>query len=337
MKAYVVERYGKDSVRAADIPEPQVGARDVLVRVSAVSINPLDKMVRNGEFKQLLKYKPPFVLGHDVAGVVTGLGTNVRDFKVGDEVHARPRDLRIGTFAEFIAIDQDDLAPKPRSLTLHEAAAVPLVALAAWQILIGRAQVKPGQKVLIHAGAGGLGSTVIQLAKHLGATVATTTNTATVELVRSLGADVVLDYTKEDFSTVLSDYDLVLDSLGGKNLEKSLTVLKPGGLAIGVAGPPDAGFAKQVGAPSFMGVVMNALSRQVRKQAKALGVRYQFFFMQASGSQLRELGALYDSGQLRPVIDRTFEFDQMLEAMAYVEQGRTKAGKVVVSIEPNND
>jgi NADPH:quinone reductase-like Zn-dependent oxidoreductase len=337
MKAYVVERYGKDSVRAADVPEPQVGARDVLVRVSAVSINPLDKMVRNGEFKQLLKYKPPFVLGHDVAGVVTGVGANVRDFKVGDEVHARPRDLRIGTFAEFIAIDQDDLAPKPRSLTLHEAAAVPLVALAAWQILIDRAQVKPGQKVLIHAGAGGLGSTVIQLAKHLGATVATTTNTTTVELVRSLGADVVLDYTKEDFSTMLSDYDLVLDSLGGKNLEKSLTVLKPGGLAIGVAGPPDTGFAKQVGAPSFMGVVMNALSRKVRKQAKALGVRYQFFFMQASGSQLRELGALYDSGQLHPVIDRIFEFDQMLEAMAYVEQGRTKAGKVVVSIEPNND
>ena len=337
MKAYVVERYGKDSVRAADVPEPQVGARDVLVWVSAVSINPLDKMVRNGEFKQLLKYKPPFVLGHDVAGVVTGVGANVRDFNVGDEVHARPRDLRIGTFAEFIAIDQDDVAPKPRSLTLHEAAAVPLVALAAWQILIDRAQVKPGQKVLIHAGAGGLGSTVIQLAKHLGATVATTTSTATVELVRSLGADVVLDYTKEDFSTVLSDYDLVLDSLGGKNLEKSLTVLKPGGLAIGVAGPPDTGFAKQVGAPSFMGVVMNALSRKVRKQAKALGVRYQFFFMQASGSQLRELGALYDSGQLRPVIDRTFEFDQMLEAMAYVEQGRTKAGKVVVSVQPSND
>ena len=337
MKAYVVERYGKDSVRAADVPEPQVGARDVLVRVSAVSINPLDKMVRNGEFKQLLKYKPPFVLGHDVAGVVTGVGANVRDFNVGDEVHARPRDLRIGTFAEFIAIDQDDVAPKPRSLTLHEAAAVPLVALAAWQILIDRAQVKPGQKVLIHAGAGGLGSTVIQLAKHLGATVATTTNTATVGLVRSLGADVVLDYTKEDFSTVLSDYDLVLDSLGGKNLEKSLTVLRPGGLAIGVAGPPDTGFAKQVGAPSFMGVVMNALSRRVRKQAKALGVRYQFFFMQASGSQLRELGALYDSGQLRPVIDHIFEFDQMLEAMAYVEQGHTKAGKVVVSVQPSND
>ena len=174
MKAFVVAQYGKDGIRAADVPEPKVGNGDVLVRVSAASINPLDKMIRNGEFKQLLKYKPPFVIGHDVAGVVTQVGAGVRNFKVGDEVYARPRDLRIGTFAEYIAIDQNDVALKPASLTLHEAAAVPLVALAAWQILVEKAQVKPGQKVLVHAGAGGLGSTVIQLAKHLGAHVATT-------------------------------------------------------------------------------------------------------------------------------------------------------------------
>ncbi|WP_326795296.1 NADP-dependent oxidoreductase [Streptomyces sp. NBC_01808] len=337
MKAFVVERYGKDGLRAADVPEPTVGDGDVLVRVSAASINPLDGMVRNGEFKRLLKYKLPFVLGHDVAGIVTQVGSAVRDVAVGDEVYARPRDLRIGGFAEFLAIDQDDVSPKPESLTLREAAAVPLVALAAWQILIDRAHVKPGQKVLVHAGAGGLGSTVIQLAKHLGATVATTTNSRTEELVRSLGADIVVDYTKEDFSQVLSGYDLVLDSLGGENLEKSLTVLKPGGLAIGVVGPPDSGFARQLDAPAFMGVVMNALSRKVRKRAKALGVRYQFFFMQASGSQLRELGALYDDGRLRPVIDRTFPFDETLQAMAYVEQGRTSAGKVVISMAPGND
>jgi NADPH:quinone reductase-like Zn-dependent oxidoreductase len=309
----------------------------VLVKVSAASVNPLDKMVRNGEFKQLLKYKTPFVLGHDVAGVVTRVGSAVRGFKAGDEVYARPRDLRIGAFAEYIAIDQDDVAPKPASLTLQEAAAVPLVALAAWQVLVDRAHVQPGQKVLIHAGAGGLGSTVIQLAKHLGATVATTARTDSEELVRSLGADVVVDYTKEDFSKVLSGYDLVLDSVGGTNLEKSLTVLKPGGLAVSVVGPPDAGFAKQLGAPSFMGLVMSTLSRKVRKRAKSLGVRYQFFFMRANGSQLRKLAALYDSGKLRPVIDRTFPFDRTLEAMAYVEQGRTKAGKVVVSMGPGND
>ncbi|CBG74671.1 MULTISPECIES: NADP-dependent oxidoreductase [Streptomyces] len=337
MKAFVVEKYGKGGLRAADVPEPTVGAGDVLVQVSAASINPLDKMVRNGEFKRLLKYELPFVLGHDVAGIVTQVGPTVRGLTVGDEVYARPRDLRVGGFAEFIAVDQDDVAPKPASLTLREAAAVPLVALAAWQILVERAHVVPGQKVLVHAGAGGLGSTAIQLAKHFGATVATTTNSRAEEMVRSLGADTVVDYTKEDFSQVLSGYDLVLDSLGGANLEKSLTVLKPGGLAIGVAGPPDSGFARQLGAPSFMGVAMNALSRKVRKQAKALGVRYEFFFMQASGAQLRELGALYDSGRLRPVIDRTFPFDRTLEAMAYVEQGRTTAGKVVISMTPGDD
>jgi NADPH:quinone reductase-like Zn-dependent oxidoreductase len=332
MKAFVVERYGEDGLRAADVPEPEVRDGDVLVEVSAAGINPLDKMVRNGEFKRLLKYRTPFVLGHDVAGMVTRVGSAVRDFQVGDEVYARPRDLRIGTFAEYIAIDQDDVAPKPDSLTLHEAAAVPLVSLAAWQALVDRAHVKPGQKVLVHAGSGGLGSTAIQLAKHLGATVATTARGENAELVRSLGADVVVDYTKEDFAEVLSGYDVVLDSRGGENLEKSLTILKPGGQAIGVTGPPDPGFAKQLGAPKFIGVVMGLLSRKVHKQARKLGVSYSFLFMQANGTQLRELAALYDAGQLRPLIDKTFPFDQTLEALAYVEQGRAN-GKVVITLD----
>jgi NADPH:quinone reductase-like Zn-dependent oxidoreductase len=330
MKAFVVEQYGKDGLRAADVAEPEVGERDVLVKVSAAGINPLDMMVRNGEFKRLLRYRTPFVLGHDVAGVVTGVGSAVRDLQVGDEVYARPRDLRIGTFAEYIAIDQDDVAPKPNSLTLHEAAAVPLVSLAAWQALVDRAHLKPGQKVLVHAGSGGLGSTVIQLAKHLGATVATTASEGNAELVRSVGADVVVDYTKEDFAEVLSRYDVVLDSLGGDNLEKSLTVLKPGGQAIGVSGPPDPGFAKQLGAPKFIGVVMGLLSRKVRNQARKLGVRYSFLFMQANGGQLRDLAVLYDAGHLRPLIDQTFPFDQAREAMAYVEQGRAN-GKVIIT------
>src|SRR3954469_14300562 len=221
MKAFVVEHYGKDGLRAADLAEPEVGDGDVLVKVGAASINPLDKMVRAGEFKRLLKYPTPFVLGHDGAGVVSKVGSAVRDLRVGDEVYARPRDLRIGTFAEYIAIDQDDVAPRPVSLTLHEAAAVPLVSLAAWQALLHPARVKPGQKVLVHAGSGGLGSTVIQLAKHLGAAVATTASGKNAELVRRRGADVVVDYRKEDFAEVLSGYDVVLDSLGGENLEKS--------------------------------------------------------------------------------------------------------------------
>lgn len=332
MKAFVVEKYGKDGVRAAQAPDPAIGPRDVLVRISAASINPLDKMVRNGEFKQLLKYKAPFVLGHDLAGVATRLGRDVHDFKVGDEVYARPRDLRIGTFAEYIAVDQADLAHKPRSLTMEEAAAVPLVALAAWQSLVDLARIKPGQKILIHAGAGGLGSTAIQLAKHLGAYVATTASGKDADKVRAFGADEVIDYTTQNFAELLSGYDVVLDSLGGDNLARSLTVLKPGGLAISVVGPPDTAFADQLGQP-LLKPVMWLLSRKVRAQAKKLGVRYSFFFMRADGRQLQALSALYDAGALRPVLDRTFEFDETAAAIAYVEQGRAK-GKVVIAMPP---
>jgi NADPH:quinone reductase-like Zn-dependent oxidoreductase len=329
MKAFVVSKYGKDGVHAAEMPPPTVGRRDILVQVRAAGINPLDKMIRDGEFKQLIKYKRPFILGHDVSGVVTEVGAEVRGFAIGDEVFARPRDLRIGTFAEFIAVDVDDVALMPRSLSFAEAAAVPLVALAAWQALIDLAHVKPGQRVLVHAGAGGLGSTVIQLAKHLGAHVATTAHTADVDKVRALGADEVVDYTKQDFADVLADYDVVLDSLGPASLEKSLTVLKPGGLAISVVGPPDPGFAKQLGQP-LLAPVMAVLSRKVRRRAKKLGVRYSFFFMCADGAQLKLLADLYDNGTLRPVLDRTFPFDQTLEALAYVEQGKAN-GKIVVA------
>ena len=211
---------------------------------------------------------------------------------------------------------------------MEESAAVPLVALAAWQALVNLAQIRPGQKVLVHAGAGGLGSTVVQLARHLGAYVATTAGGSDEEKVRGLGANEVIDYTKADFAELLSGYDVVLDSLGGDNLAKSLTVLKPGGLAISVVGPPDAAFAGQVGRP-LLKPVMALISRKIRTRARKLGVRYSFFFMRADGEQLKKLAALYDAGALRPVLDRTFPFDQTLDALAFVEQGRAK-GKVVV-------
>lgn len=329
MKAFAVTEYGPDGLRSVDVAVPAVGADDVLIDVRAASINPLDKMVRNGEFKQLLRYKTPFVLGHDVAGVVTAVGSKVRDFSIGDPVYARPRDLRIGTFAEFIAVDQADVAHKPVSLSFAEAGAVPLVALAAWQALVDVAEVKPGQRVLVHAGAGGLGSTVIQVAKHLGAYVATTASTGDIDRVRDLGADEVVDYTSQAFTDVIAGYDVVLDSLGGANLEKSLTVLKPGGLAISVVGPPDPSFATQLG-KKLLRPVMSILSRKIRAQSKKLGVRYAFFFMRADGAQLEHLASLYDSGELRPVLDRTFPFESTLDAMAYVEQGKAK-GKIVIT------
>lgn len=328
MKAFVVARYGKDGVRRVEVQPPAMGARDVLVRIHAASVNPLDRMVRDGEFRQLLRYRPPFVLGHDLAGVVAEVGSAVREFKPGDHVFARPRDLRIGTFAEAIAVDASDLAHKPATLSMEEAAAVPLVALTSWQALVERADVQPGQKVLVHAGAGGLGSTAIQLARHLGAHVATTANGKDSARLRALGADDVIDYTTTDFSTQLSGYDVVLDSIGGEHLERSMRVLRPGGLAISVVGPPDPRFATQLGRP-ILKPVMWLLSRRVRAKARRLGVRYQFLFMRASGEQLKTLASLYDAGALRPVVDRSFGFDDTLEAIAHVEHGRAK-GKVVV-------
>ncbi|MFH9887982.1 NADP-dependent oxidoreductase [Streptomyces luteogriseus] len=333
MRAFTVERYGtEDGLRAGEVPEPEVGADDVLVRVHAASVNPLDYRIRDGKFKAILPYRVPFVLGNDMAGVVVQVGDAVRRFSVGDEVYARPDKDRIGTFAEFIAVHQDDVALKPSTLTMEQAASLPLVALTSWQVLVERAPVRPGQKVLVHAGSGGLGTIAIQLAKHLGASVATTAGTANVELVKSLGADVVVDYKKQAFETVLHDYDVVLDSLGGRTLEKSLRVLKPGGKAISVAGPPDAAFAREVGANPVVRLAIGALSFRTRQRARRRNVEYSFLFMKADGNQLRELASLVDAGAVRPVIDRVFPFEATREALDYAEQGRTKAGKVVIKM-----
>ncbi|MFC8193868.1 NADP-dependent oxidoreductase [Streptomyces sp. NPDC057298] len=333
MKAFMVEKYGDPTtVRAGDAPDPQMGAEDVLVRIDAASVNPLDMKIRKGELKAIVPYRLPLVLGNDFAGTVVRVGSSVTRFSVGDEVYARPDKDRIGTFAERIAVHQDDLALKPASLTMTEAASLPLVALTAWQALVERANVQPGQKVLIHAGAGGLGSVTIQLAKALGAHVATTASTAKVGLVKELGADEVIDYRTQDFSEVLHGYDVVLDSLGGETLTKSLRVLKPGGIVISVAGPPDPATGVELGANAVLRLGVAVLSAKVRRQAKRLGVTYSFLFMKASGDQLRELTALIDAGKIRPVVDRVFPFNETLQAMEYVEKGRAKAGKVVVSM-----
>jgi len=331
MRAFVVERYGDaDAVRAGDVPDPQVGDDDVLVRIHAASVNPLDLKTRDGDFKLILPYRVPFVLGNDLAGVVVAVGTGVTRFAVGDEVYARPDKDRIGTFAELIAIGQDDVAIKPATLTMAEAASIPVVALASWQALVERANVQAGQKVLVHAGSGGVGTIAIQLAKHLGASVATTASTSNIDLVKGLGADVVVDYTKQAFETILHDYDLVLDTLGGDTLNRSLQVLKPGGKIISIVGPPDPAFAKELGANLIVKLAMTALSFRTRQRARRHHVTYSFLFMRASGDQLRELTSLIEAGTIRPVVDRVFAFESTREALAYVEEGCATAGKVVI-------
>ena len=242
MKAFIVDRYKKKgALRFGEMPEPEPGDNDVLVEIHAAGVNMLDSKIRDGEFKLILPYRLPLILGNDVAGVVVRVGGKVRRLKPGDEVYARPHKDRIGTFAQFIAMNESDVALKPKNLTMEEAASIPLVGLTAWQVLVERARLKKGQKVPIHAGSGGVGTFAIQLAKHLGATVATTTSSVNVDLVKSLGADVVIDYKKQDFEKVLSGYDVVVNSLDGDTLKKSLGVLKPGGKLISISGPPGYG------------------------------------------------------------------------------------------------
>ena len=332
MKAFIVDRYGKkERGRIGEMPDPKLRENDVLVQVYAAAVNPLDSKIRSGEFKLILPYRLPLILGNDVAGVVVQAGRHVRRFKVGDQVYARPPEDRIGSFAELIALNEDAVALMPKKLTMEEAASIPLAALTAWQALIEKAGLKKGHKVLIHAGSGGVGTIAIQLARHLGATVATTTSTANLDLVRSLGADIAIDYKTTDFSKVLSDYDVVLNSLGTETLNKSLEVLKPGGKLISISGPPDPDFAKSRGAGWFLKLVVNLLSFVIRRKAKQHRVSYSFVFMRASGEQLDEITSLIGAGVIRPVVDRVFPFESTSYALAYVESGRAK-GKVVVKV-----
>jgi NADPH:quinone reductase-like Zn-dependent oxidoreductase len=329
MKAFVVTEY-KAPLKLAEVAEPEMGARDVLVQVRAAGLNQLDEKIRAGEFKLFLPYRLPQVLGNDVAGTVLRVGPDVRRFKPGDEVYGRPDKDRIGTFAERIAVAEDDLALKPASIGFEAAGSLPLVALTAWQALVEKGGLRAGQKVLVHAGAGGVGSIAIQLAKHLGATVATTVSAANADFVRGLGAAVVIDYRSQDFEQMLSGYDLVLDSLGGKNLERSLRVLRKGGKAIGIAGPPDPGFAREMGANPVLRLAVAGLSSGIRRQARRLGVHYEFLFMRASGDQLREITALVDGGAIRPVVGKTVPFDETAEALSALERGGIR-GKAVVT------
>lgn len=332
MKAFILERYGKQrTLRSADVPDPVLRDDEVLVQVHAAGLNLLDAKIRNGEFKLILPYRMPLVLGHDVAGVVVKTGPRVRLFKPGDEVYARADDFRIGTLAELIAIKETSLALKPEGLTMEQAASIPLVGLTAWQALVERGRLQKGQKVFIQAGSGGVGTFAIQLAKHLGATVATTASAASTGLVKGLGADVVIDYKTQDFEQVLKDYDLVVNSQDAKTLDKSLRVLKAGGKLISISGPPDPAFGKEIAAPGFVKLVMRLLSSGVRRKAVARNIDYQFLFMRAQGEQLREITRLVEAGAIRAVVDKVFPFEATNEALAYVEAGRAK-GKVVVRV-----
>src|SRR5579859_3366786 len=308
MRAFIVKRYGKkEKLHLTELPEPNVKENEILVQIHSAGVNLLDSLIRNGDFKLFLPYKPPFINGHDVAGVVTKVGSKVSKFKIGDEVYSRVGDHRIGTFAEYISVNEVDLALKPKNLTMEEAGSIPLVGLTAWQALVEIGNVKKGQKIFIQAGSGGVGTFAIQLAKHLGAYVATTTSAVNIDWVKKLGADLVIDYKVEDFETKLRDYDLVIHSnRDTKILKKSLRILKPGGQLISLVGPPTPEFAEKIGLPWYLKFVTKLLSSGAKKKAKKLNARFLFLFMRAEGSQLGKITQLIEADIIKPVIDKVF-------------------------------
>lgn len=332
MKALVFTRYAKaDNITFSEIPKPILKPNELLVEVHAAGLNPIDTMIPKGSFKPLLKFSLPATLGSDVAGVVVEVGSQVTRFKRGDAVFASVFDLGTGTLADFAVVPESAAALKPAKLDFVQAASVPMVGLTTWQALKERARVKRGQKVFVPAGSGGIGTFAIQLAKHLGAKVATTASTGNLDLVRGLGADEVLDYKKQEFEEVLRDYDVVLGTVRGDALMKSLRILRPNSTIVSLIGPPDAAFARARGMNFVMKLLFGLLSSKLRRAAKKNGTAYSFLFVQPNGAQLGEIGELLNTGKIRPVIDRVFPFAQAKEALAYLETGRAK-GKVVVQM-----
>lgn len=332
MKALTFTRYAKaNNIVFADLPRPTVKPDEVLVEVHAVGLNLIDTMIPKGMFKLMLRFDLPATLGSDVAGIVVEVGSRVTRFQKGDAVFASVFDLGTGTLADFAVVPESAAALKPTNLDFVQAASIPMVGLTGWQALKERAQLRPGQKVLVPAGSGGIGTFAIQFAKYLGATVGTTTSTGNVALVKGLGADEVIDYKKQEFEDVLRNYDVVLGTLRGDALKKSLKILKPNSRIVSLIGPPDAAFARARGMNFVLKSVVSLLSGGIIRGAKKKGATYSFLFVHPDGGQLAEIGELLKAGKIRPVIDKVFSFDQAKAALAYLERGRAK-GKVVVQM-----
>lgn len=329
MKALAIENYGKKP-NFLDFPMPKINNDEVLVEIYAASINPLDTKIRKGELKLLLKYKMPLILGNDFSGKIVEVGTSVTKFKVGDEVYGRPRANKMGTFTEYLSVNQEDIALKPKNLSFEEAASIPLVGLTSYQALHDILRIEKGHKILIHAGSGGVGTFAIQLAKHMGAFVATTASDGS-DLVKSLGADEVINYKTEKFEHLIRDYDAVLDTIGGATLERSFVTLKKGGKIVSISGIPNGRFAKENGFSSFKKTLFSIASYKLTKLEKKHNVQYTFLFMKHSGEQLKILTEMLESEVIKPTLDKVFIFEDAQKALEYAETGRAK-GKIILKL-----
>jgi len=332
MKALIYKDYGgPEQMALSDIGEPQCGQREVKVRVHAAALNPLDFKVRNGALKRALNYKMPLIAGFDVSGVVTEVGLRARHFEVGDRVHAYTGAARPGTCMEYIALDRSDVAPIPKSLSFEQAAAVPLAALTAWQTLNDAMKLKGGEEVLIHAGAGGVGTFAIQLAKILGARVTTTASVGKHALLKELGAAECIDYTKSDFTTLGRKFHAVFDTIGGKTLVDSFKVVKPGGKVVSIVSLPDDATAKKMKIGFVARLFIRHSLRPVNAAARAAKAEYRWLAVTPSEAQLRRIGELIEKGQVKVVVDSVYPLDQFREAFAKLESGHA-TGKIVLRV-----
>lgn len=332
MRAFVLTGYGAitDNVRLAQLPDPVAASGEVLVEVHAASLNPIDFKIVHGDLKRVSKYKLPRTFGFDASGVVKSVGAGAGRFKPGDTVYLRASRNTIGTFAEQIAVDEKLVALKPFILSHAQAASLPLVGLTTLQGF-ARAGARAGQRILIHAGSGGVGTFAVQYARHLGLHVTSTTSSKNADFVRSLAAEKVIAYDRENYLEQGGDYDIVYDTLGGAFTVDAFKVVKRGGTVISLSGPPDRDFARREGAGLLVRVAVWLMGRKVYAASAEAGAAYCWFFTESNGDQLRDIARLIDSGAIKPVIDREFAFEQLPDALSYLEAGRAR-GKVVLKL-----
>ncbi|EJR54905.1 hypothetical protein IIM_01845 [Bacillus cereus VD107] len=308
MKAIIIDQYGGvEELQERQVPKPVVKYNEVLIRIHATSVNPVDWKLRKGDLQEKLQFSFPITLGLDVAGVIEDIGEEVDDFEIGDTVFTKPENVGKGSYAEYITVKSDLVAHMPNNLSFEEAASIPLAGLTAWQSLVDYAQIKENDRVLIHAGAGGVGSFAIQIAKSFDAFVATTASSKNEEFLKSIGADLIIDYKKDTFEELLSDFDIVLDTLGGEVQEKSFQIIKPGGVLVSIVHEP---------------------VHEVK------GIKSGFLWLQPSGKQLDELSSLIEAEKIKPIISKIVPFDEtgVREAHTLSESQHVR-GKIVIKME----
>ena len=331
MKSLMITKYGElsTSLEIQEVPIPSIAPNQILIKTYASSFNPLDYKIVRGDFKAMRKIQFPKGIGRDVSGVIEQVGEKVEKFKAGEKVCSRIDESLVGTMADYVISNADDVSLLPSNLKHEEIAGIPLAGLTSYQALVDVAKLLPGENILIHAGAGGVGSIAIQLAKHLRAKVTTTTSTKNIGLVQKLGADNIIDYTKQSYLEEGPKFDVVFDSLGGKYTLDSFKVLKKGGRVVSIAGDVDSITTKQLGLNRIIRFLLRLKAKKVTNAASKIGAKYRFLLMSPNGDQLKKLVELYESGSIKPVIDKTYKFDESIQALEYLSKGRAK-GKVVV-------